>query len=459
MTSRLARASTRPVRCRPAFGCVAGALVLLAGLLASCRREPRPPELRIVLVTIDTLRYDRFADESDGSCGMPRTRSYAARGQVFENFYASSSATQPTHASLFTGLYPWQHGVFRNGMVLSAAADTLAERLAAEGFATAAVVASFPLERRFGFQQGFEEYVDEFTSVLPGVEDWGSLGVDEGRFYTLADEVTARALRLVDRTGGAKQFFWFHYFDPHSPYGDTADRTLRPEQLRRLQTQHAAELSEQVAEARRLYDWDVAYLDRALDRLLGRLLEDASSVETHVVFTADHGESLGEREVFGHGTLVSREQVHVPFFIVSPKLAPGIRQDVAGSVDVMATILSLAGLKPLESAGRDLGAPPPDGSTRAFGMVGNVSAIRDRRTGRLRLDDPLFFEAGPQGLFGGTGRRVVDEDDPMRRLESAQTRRLRRRFRSFEKSLGHVDAYDLVDEQTRKALRALGYAP
>ena len=91
---------------------------------------------------------------------MPRLRKWAERGRVFERYYSSTSTTQPTHATLLTGLHPWEHGVPRNGMVLTDERITLAERLRDAGFRTVAAVASFPLHRQFGFDQGFETYHD-----------------------------------------------------------------------------------------------------------------------------------------------------------------------------------------------------------------------------------------------------------------------------------------------------------
>ena len=114
-----------------------------------------------MLITLDTLRADGLAPRL-----MPRTAAFADRGLRFERAYAATATTQPTHATLFTGLHPWEHGLTRNGRVLAAGFDTLAERLRAAGFETAAVVASFPLERRFGFAQGFDSYEQEFRHPL-----------------------------------------------------------------------------------------------------------------------------------------------------------------------------------------------------------------------------------------------------------------------------------------------------
>ena len=83
-----------------------------------------------------------------------------------QRHYASSGTTQPTHASLLTGLHPWQHGLTRNGQALGAELRTVAEVFSAGGYRTGAVIASFPLHESFGFGQGFEVFDDDFESKV-----------------------------------------------------------------------------------------------------------------------------------------------------------------------------------------------------------------------------------------------------------------------------------------------------
>src|SRR6185503_3695464 len=129
---------------------------------------------------------------------MPHLLARAHGGLAFDAFFSATSSTQPTHASLFTGLHPWQHGVTRNGVELSAHYTTLAETLRANGFATAAVVGSFPLASRFGFAQGFDSYDEEMEQgqMAPG---WEGVADAEPAYYRLADRVTERALSALDR--------------------------------------------------------------------------------------------------------------------------------------------------------------------------------------------------------------------------------------------------------------------
>ncbi len=429
----------------------------LAGILAACGGQAAGPQ-RIVLITIDTLRADGISGARGGAPTMTRTLALAARGAVFERAFSASSSTQPTHASLFTGLHPWQHGVTRNGQVLGAERSTLAERLAAAGWWTGAVVASFPLERRFGFEQGFAAYDDRFQLDLGEAERWNEELVDD-HFYSLADDVTRRALALLDATDASRQLLWVHYFDPHGPYGDAIGRPLELQRLREAAARRDGSLDLEVARARELYAADLTELDRSLGVLYDRLERDAARFETHVVVTADHGESFGEDGTFGHGREVSWCQVHVPLFIVSPRVPPGRRMDPAGSEDVHATLLALAGSEAAAGQGRNLlsGAQPLAG---VFGMrrTFEYSFQEPGPDGVPRTVDGLRFFAFADGRLYAGNQSVVEETFPAGPVaDDLRRAQLRALFARFERELSAGPATELDDEETLEALRALGY--
>ena len=414
---------------------------------------------RLVLITLDTLRADRFDAER-----MPRLHAAAAEGLVFDSFHASTSVTLPTHASLLTGLHPWQHGALRNGVLLDEGLDTLAERLGAAGYATAAVVASYPLERRFRADQGFDVYEDAFT-LSSDKATWNEHEVPGGYFSSPADSVVDRALAQLDAADGERQFFFWHFFDPHAPYGDGRPKPMELEVLLKAARNGDADLSKQLARAQRLYDADVRFLDEQLGRLLDRLAADADRWATHVLVTADHGESFGDDGSLGHGKRVSPPQIHVPTMLLSPAVSAGRRADVAGSVDVAPTFLALAGLPTDGLPGRDLLAPVP-AAPLAVGMRSLFgTAQRDIRTdGRaLRVDAPRFYLVQGAAHFAGDGRTAerlgpadgVPDDGAAgagaagASSDAPDPDDVARLFRGF--------ALEAGDAKTRAALDALGY--
>jgi len=444
---------------------VLGALIvaLLGALLSGCGEDL--PRRRVVLISLDTLRYDRFAGPQ---AAMPQLAAAAEAGTVFTRFYSSTSSTQPSHASMFTGLHPWQHGVTRNGLVLPEQVTTITDLFGFAGFSSAAAVASFPLEQRFGFARGFAPYLDDFTLGRPEKKTWGGHDPDWDHFYSAADTVMADALRLIDENPGEQQFFFFHFFDAHSPYGDSASREksadgqqtveVETRELTRVAKTHRADLPAALQAAMAAYDDDVAYLDRRIGQLLERLARDAGEVETHILITADHGESFGDDGSFGHGDRLTEAQLHVPLVILSPRLAAGVRDDPAGSVDIAATLLAMAGLDPqLVPGGRDLSQPsagraePPVGMRRTY-----AEPAKDVRvTGEIvELTGQRFYQLGDDGLMVGNSDALVPSGQPPAPGRDAALRDL---FAGFEKALLASDATEQLDPETRAALDALGY--
>lgn len=446
------------------------ALALLLLALTGCGEAKRP--VRVVLITLDTLRYDRVVGER---AAMPRLAAAAKTGTLFTRSYAATSSTQPTHATLFTGLHPWRHGVTRNGIVLREDTSTLAELLSAKGFATAAAVSSFPMRDLFGWDRGFDTYLDDFTHGREQKKTWSEFDPDWEHFYSQADTITDQALQLLDAATAEKQFFFFHYFDPHAPYGDswrpgpkakltTADRMVETLDLTEALKEGQTEFQEALKKALRGYAKDVAFLDEQLGILLDRLAADAERYETHVVITADHGESFGDDLSFGHGDRVSHQQLHVPLVILSPAVATGRRKDPNGSIDVGRTLVALAGLDDSDwPGGRDLSKPagdslpPPVGMRRTYAkpsldvrISGHVAELTGSRFYAL-IDGKLHLGDGREIFFGDSepGR---DQEIP----EEQQTK-LRQLFEIFDAELGASENTERLDAESQRALQALGY--
>jgi arylsulfatase A-like enzyme len=431
------------------------AVLIIAAAISLAACAPGESSERIVLVTLDTTRADAFSPGSDGRVPLERTAAWAQRGRRFTRCYAASSTTQPTHASLFTGLHPWEHGVPRNGAVLEGGA-TLAERLQAAGFATAAAVASFPVDAQFGFARGFDRYEDTFTHG--DVSMWSGVA-PAGAFWSPAQVVIERAQEVLDSLPAPRQFFWFHFFDPHGPYGDSDGESPGLGLIEvRERIRRGEDATALVQRARLLYESDLRSMDRALDELLARLDADAAQgIETHVVLVADHGESFGEGGSLGHGKRLTREQIQVPCVVRSPRITPGESALPVGTVDFHATLLDLAGL-PHEGHGRsllnaDLAPTPVVGMRRTF-----PKPYRELRTdGRVVVIDGVqFFVADDAGVFTGNADAVrrFDVGDEVPAEVAAGARKL---FAGFTEALASKNPRESLDEETRRRLETLGY--
>lgn len=431
-----------------------GLLLVVALAWTACAPGERAaiPQ-RVVLVTLDTLRAESLDAER-----MPVLHGLAQRGLMFERAYAASNVTQPSHASLFTALHPWEHGVVRNGAVLEDEHETIAEALSVQGFDRAAVVASFPLDARFSFDQGFARYETVFERPLGGIRAWAGAKMDGESFYGLAGPVTEAALRALDAFEGSKQFLWVHYFDAHDPYGEHAGTPLPIGRLRAAARARDPALGAMLSRAQTLYGADVAALDRALGPLFGRLDADSDRFETHLIVTADHGESLGGDGSIGHGSRLTADQIQIPLLIVSPRVAPGRRRDVAGSIDLPATIFALAGLPTWAGPGRDLSSSPPGGGGHAYGMSNLAGGKEVRTDGRaVSTATPRFYAVHGEALYAGDARtmHLGDLDEPVPEGEArAEVADL---FMTFAQAAARAETREHLDEKTLRALKSLGY--
>jgi len=224
----------------------------------------------ILLVTIDTLRADALSSYG-GPARTPNLDRLAAGGARFTFAHAQTVLTLPSHASILTGRYPYEHGIRdNNGYRLRADEPTLATRLKSLGFATGAFISAFVLDQRYGLQRGFDVYDDRVSEVgrVMAVE------VPERR----ADVTVGAAVNWIGQQKD-KWFGWVHVFDPHAPYAPPAEWLTR----------YATDT----------YAGEVAWTDAALAPLLNLLA--AQPRPTLVIVTADHGESLGEHGEMTHG--------------------------------------------------------------------------------------------------------------------------------------------------------------
>ena len=310
--------------------------------------SPKTVARDVLLVTIDTLRADVLGHAGGPRGISPHLDRLAAAGRTYPRAYAHAVLTLPSHASILTGLYPHQHGVRDNSGYRLGGVDTLAGRLAAEGFATAAFVAAFPLDARFGLDRGFEVYDDRYPDR--GEADVFGLAERPG------GEVVAAATAWWRENGERRRFLWVHLFEPHHPY-QPAPR-------------HAGRFPHP-------YLGEVATTDDLLAPLLdlvqvapgGSARPDPSAL---VVVTSDHGEALGDHGEMTHGLFAYDSTLRVPLIVHGPGFGgtgvePAVDRRLARHVDLVPTVLDAVGAAPApELPGRSLLAPAAGGETSYF---------------------------------------------------------------------------------------------
>ena len=314
----------------------AGAALLIA-ICSACTKgpsqqtAPTPATRNLLLITIDTLRADRVGAYGYRSARTPAIDALAARGARFDSAFSSAPITLTSHATIMTGRYPPGHGARHNGMRLDPAVPTIADALRQAGFATAAFVAAFPLDRRFGLTKGFQTYSDRMPRGPQGRL------ASERAGHVVGDEAIAW---LNDHRAGPF-FLWVHLFEPHAPYGDPSDH--RP-----------------VGER---YDDEVAEADRQVARLVEALGKESAS--TLIAVASDHGEAFGEHGEISHSVFVYDTTLRVPLVIVGPGIAASVIHGAVGLDDLAPTQLGQLGPIKFDSDGIDLRAALAGGEPAA----------------------------------------------------------------------------------------------
>ncbi|MGO9109039.1 MAG: sulfatase-like hydrolase/transferase [Thermoguttaceae bacterium] len=299
----------------------------------------------VLLVSIDTCRADRLSCYGYKRPTTPNIDAVARDGAMFKTAMTPVPLTTPAHSSMLTGMYPPTHGVHLNTCDRLADSNvTLAKLLREAGYQTAAFVAAFPLDSRFGLNQGFDTYDGQFTEEAKKVIFSHRAG----------EKVNRPALAWLDDHAKKPFFLFLHYYDAHHPYDPHPPHTS--------------------AYTDDPYAGEIAYVDNCIGQVLDRLRELGAYDNTLVIITADHGESLDEHGEADHGFFIYQCTLHVPLVIRMPHCRKGIQVDGNVSlVDIVPTVLDLLGLKAPELVeGVSLraaleGGPAPQGQRAIYG--------------------------------------------------------------------------------------------
>ena len=274
----------------------------------------------MLLVTIDTVRADHVGCYGATAVKTPSIDALARDGIVFERALSQVPLTWPSHVAILTGTYPFHNGVQDfTGQPLAADFRTVAQAFSDHGYATAAVISSFVLNRSWGLARGFAHYDDAFSGNA-------FLESGVGLVERKAAESVDRSLAWFRHRPAKPFFFWLHLYDPHSAYDP-------PEPFHSEYRDH-------------LYDGEIAYADAQLGRLIAWLKQNHLYDNTAVVLLSDHGESLGEHGEREHGFFIYNATLRVPLVIKPAGRAAGARRvsEVVEITAVAPTLLKLAGI-------------------------------------------------------------------------------------------------------------------
>lgn len=357
-------------------GALLGGTAAILLVVAGCRS--RPPR-DVLFVSFDTVRADHLQPYGYERETSPRLATLAAGSWLFEQAFAQDTNTNPSHASVFTGRYPRQHGALKNGTPLAEEQVTLTQVLSGRGWATGAFVGGWPLTADIsGLDRGFETYGDEFDGNRRGCRESVDLASDWWR-----------------RNANRPRFLFTHFYDAHGPYQPPSELAglfesdepgLPPERLphyQRTATTYAA--NQPIIGRHELVDAYDASI-RVLDRCLERLLEVVDPDSTLIVVFSDHGESLSERYwQFDHGGGVYDEQAHTLLLIHAPGRRPRRVASLVELVDIAPTVLHLLDIAaPVDFivAGHDLVAVAAKGARRPAVALTSARPVTSRYVDR-----------------------------------------------------------------------------
>ena len=304
---------------------------------SSPRQALDPSSTNILLIVIDTLRADHTSPYGYDRDTSPNMSALAARGVTFERCLAQRTNTTPSMASMMTGLYPPTNGVVDAGDALDPSALTMAEMLQERGRTTAAFCANIMAGPRYNFDQG----ISRFDMLLPG-EMVESRGINEA------------ALEWLRQNRADPFFLWLHYMDPHWPYelpepyqslyseGWTPGDRTHFRNWALAARERPGDVTYEISQ----YDGEIRFNDDSLGSLFSTMDELELWDDTLVILTADHGESLAERDYyFNHGAYCYDNTARVPLILVHPAFEAGRRVSTPVSlIDLMPTLRELLGL-------------------------------------------------------------------------------------------------------------------
>ena len=415
----------------------------------------------ILVITVDALRADRLGCYGYDRETSPNIDRLVNNGLLFERSWTPEPLTGPAMCSMVTGLPPHRHAASRNGLRMKSGLDSMPKILARHGWRTGAFVGTWTLKNNLTL---LGEHFETYGERLKRRRWFGILNSE-----ATCEDVTDDALDWLEnsrRDSPEEPFFlWVHYIEPHAPY--------------RFHEKYSERLGINDDKLRRTdrYDTEIAAVDESIGRLLAGVRESVHAANLIIVFTADHGESLGEHDYWGHGRYLYEPSLRIPLGITwESEIRPRKIATQANLLDLAPTLLDLAGVEvPEDLPGKNWaptargGVPVPE-SLRCFqahkGAVHGGTHDSDTKrskgllwVGVIEGDDKEVLQVNRQyhQIFN-----LADDPGELENLapgDSSASDELLACLAEVAEGLGSFDrlAAEKLDDETVEQLRALGY--
>ncbi len=453
--------------------------ILVWAILPRLALSASPDRYNVVVLTADAFRGDMLGANGNPEIQTPNLDRLAAQSVNFTRAYTSITTTAPSFASLFTSLYPSEHGIYSNTGKISENVSTLPEYLLKKGWHTAAIV-NLPWLN------------PEVSNIAQGIEQ-----MEKCEHIRKADRTNRWVLDFLDSRRGKSDrpfFLWVHYIDNHTPYHapgkfqrmyypknkdpkapgpGTLQAAWKVFPLHHRDNPFFEKWLAGITDAQYVvaaYKGSVSWLDEQIGRVIDRLKQNQQWEKTLLVFTSDHGESLGEHGLwFLHGGLFEAT-TKIPLIIRMPGEHEGKTINrVVQQVDIMPTIMARCGLPaPKQVRGTDLWDVIDKESLAGgiallehagFYLKGIVTQeykyIQHRTNRKIYPSYPM--QRGREELYDLTNDPNEEQDLIKKRPDLAKELRI------VLKEVESGNRIDLkakkadIDGQTEEMLRSLGY--
>jgi arylsulfatase A-like enzyme len=415
----------------------------------------------ILVITVDALRADRLGCYGYGRPTSPNIDRLVSEGLIFDRAWTPEPLTGPAMCSMVTGLEPQIHGATRNGLRMESGLDSMPKTLARNGWRTAAIIGTWTLRNNLTLLgEHFETYGERLKR-----RRWLGILNSEATCEDVTDDALEWVEGVLDDNPDTPFFLWTHYAEPHGPY--------------RFHRQFAERLgvNDDRLTKKDRYDTEIAAVDESIGRLVSGIRGLVQSKSLIVVFTADHGESLGEHNYWGHGRYLYEPTLRIPLAIVWPGAIPARRANTQATLlDLTPTLLELVGIDSAADLPGSSWASAARGGDLLDERIGCYQAHRgavhgnshdsDKKrskgllwVGVIKGDRKELFNVNRQVLQAYDLAADPGELESLVAANAQPSESLVACLARVNKGLGKLDQLEVnsLDEESVEKLRALGY--
>jgi arylsulfatase A-like enzyme len=450
----------------------------------------------IVIVVLDTVRQDHLSTYGYERNTAPNLTAFSKYATMYNNAYATSCWTSPSHTSMFTGLYPSGHKTTQEKWHVEDSLTTLAEVLSKQGYQTVGVTGNAVVSSDAGFGQGFETYEESWrTKQGPKKRVQGRKQELPTQPRLSIDAYTSNWLETFfeERDDKRPLFLFINLIGAHTPYSSCGDNCgiygaeveggIINNEWRDYYRGRRQMGEPDWTRLRNLYDAELREMDHHFGTILRTINANLKKKQTFIGVTSDHGENLGEHGHVSHVFSLHEPTTRIPMVLRHPEYFEkgGVSERPVQLVDLFSTALELANVSKIpKNHGHSLLRPPVDPNrlvlneyfrpVQALASVEMSNRVEKQKMSKFDRRIKSLHQDGWKLHWGSDGNHelyhleedreelndLVNDKAHQPRLE-AMVRTLETLVKRYEGDAPELGDAPEMDEATRAELEALGY--